>query len=131
MAQISDLTNNEGIDLAAMMVSDANCSQHLPKASFRYDSNIACHLVKPIIYVTKGNHFRSSKRHVHYDLRKDYFGNRIIFNWKSLPDYVINANLIGIIERSLDRFWSNQACLFDYKADLIGTTSRSQLFNCT
>ena len=46
---------------------------------------------------------------------------------RSLPDYVINANSIGILENSLDRFWSNQACLFDYKAGLTGTESRSQL----
>ena len=53
-------------------------------------------------------------------------GNRIISIWNSLPNYVINANSIGLFEKSLDRFWSNQACLFDYEADLAGTGSRSQ-----
>ena len=67
------------------------------------------------------------KKHVHYDLSKYYFGNRIISNWNSFPDSVTIADSIGIIENSLDRFWSNQACLFDYKADLTGTGSRSQL----
>ena len=89
--------------------------------SGKYDSNIACHLVKPNNYVTRG-----FKRHVHYDLRKYYLGNRIISNWNSLPDYVINANSMGLFEKILDRFWSNQACFFDYKADLTATGSRSQ-----
>ena len=94
-----------------------------------YNFNIACHLVKPNNYVTRGHHVRLFKRHVryHYDLRKYYFGNRIISNRNSLPDYVINANSVGSFENSLDRFWSNQACLFDYKADLTGTGSRSQM----
>ena len=60
-------------------------------------------------------------------LFKYYFGNRIMSHWNSLPDYVINANSIGSFENSLDRFWRNQACLFNYKADLTGTGSRSQM----
>ena len=32
------------------------------------------------------------------------FGNRIISNWNSLPDGVINANSIGVFENRLDRF---------------------------
>ena len=47
--------------------------------------------------------------------------------WNSFPDYVIDANSIGLFENSLDRFCSNLACLFDYKADLTGTGSRSQM----
>jgi hypothetical protein len=41
-----------------------------------------------------------------------HFGNRIIPIWNSLPSYVMNANSIGLFEKSLDRFWSNQACFF-------------------
>jgi ribonucleases P/MRP protein subunit RPP40 len=91
-----------------------------------YDLNIAYHVVKPNNYVSRGHHLQLFKRHVHHDLRKFYFGNRIISIWNSLPNYVTNANSIGLFESSLERFWSNQACLFDYKADLAGTGSRSQ-----
>ena len=45
-------------------------------------------------------------------------------NWNSLPDNVIIANSIGVFENRLDRFWSNQACYYDYKADLTGTGSQ-------
>ena len=69
-----------------------------------YDFNIAFNLVKPNNYVTRGHHLRLFKKHVHYDLRIFHFGNRIITNWNSLPDYVINANSIGLFETSLDRF---------------------------
>jgi len=35
-----------------------------------YDSKIACHLVKPNNFVTRGHHLRLYKQHVQYDLRK-------------------------------------------------------------
>jgi hypothetical protein len=69
-----------------------------------YDSNFACHLVKPNNYVTRGHHLRLFKRHVQFDLRKYHFGNPIISNWNSLPDYVINDNSIGLFENSRYRF---------------------------
>jgi len=61
-----------------------------------------------------------------YDLRKYYFGNRIISYWNSLPDYVINSNSIGVFENTLDLFWKIQDCYYNYKSDLAGTESRSQ-----
>jgi len=54
-----------------------------------YVSNIACHLVKPTNFVTRGHHLRLYKQHVHYDMRKYLF-------WKSyLPDYVITSNTVA------------------------------------
>ena len=44
-----------------------------------YDSNIACHLVIPNNYVTRGHHLRLFKRHVHYDLRQFYSGQSYHF----------------------------------------------------
>jgi len=48
-----------------------------------YDSNIACYLVKPNNFITRGHHLRWYKQHVHYDLRKYLFANRIVSNWNS------------------------------------------------
>lgn len=92
-----------------------------------YDSNIACHLFSPTNFITRGNHLRLFKGHVHYDLRKFYFGNRIISIWNSLPDSVVNASSVATFERKLDKFWANQSCLFDYKADLTGIGNRSHM----
>jgi len=92
-----------------------------------YDSNIACHLVKPNNFVTRCHHLRLYKQHVHYDLRKYFFANRIVSNWNSLLDNVITSNSVGIFENRLDEFWRDQACYFDYTADLTGAGSRSQL----
>ena len=91
-----------------------------------YDSNIACHLIKPNNFVTRGHHLRLYKQHVHFDLRKYFFGNRIISNWNSLPDNVINSNSVSMFENRLDKFWEDQLCYYDYTADLTGIGSRSQ-----
>jgi len=88
-----------------------------------YDSNIACHLVKPNNFVTRGHHLWL----YHNDLRKYFFENRIVFNWNSLPDYVITSNSVGIFENTLDKFWRDHACYFDFTADLTGAGSRSQM----
>jgi len=76
-----------------------------------YDSNIACQLVKPTNFVTRGHHLRLFKRHLHYDLRKYYFGNRIISHWNSLRDYVIHSNSIGVFENRLDLFGKSRLLL--------------------
>ena len=91
-----------------------------------YDSNIACHFILNSNLVTRGHHLRLFKRHIHYDLRKYYFGNRVISIWNSLPHHIINSNSIGIFEKNLDQFWRNQDCYFDYKSEMAGTGSRSQ-----
>jgi len=50
------------------------------------------------------------KNDVHYDLRKYYFGNRIVLKWNSLPDNIIISSTIGVFENRLDRFWNKQTC---------------------
>jgi len=74
-----------------------------------YDSNIACHLIKSNKFITRGHHLPLYKQHVHYDLRKYSFGNRIVSIWNSLPDYVIVSNSVGIFENRLDKFWRAHA----------------------
>jgi len=69
-----------------------------------YDSNIACQLVKPNNFVTRGHHLRLYKQHVQYDLCKYLFTNRIVSNWNGLPDNVITSNSVGIFENRLDKF---------------------------
>ena len=80
-----------------------------------YDASNAFQLVKPNSFVTRGHYLRLFKRHVLYDLCKNYFGNRITSIWNSLPDNVINAYSIGEFEKNLDSFWSNQACFYIIK----------------
>ena len=66
----------------------------------------------------------------HYVLRKYSFTVRIVNLWNSLPENVISANTvnniyINIFKNRLDKFWSDQELVYDYKADLTGIGNRS------
>jgi len=39
--------------------------------------------------VTRGNRFKLTQKHVHYNLTKFSFSNRVVPIWNSLPDYVV------------------------------------------
>ena len=43
----------------------------------------------------------------------------------SLPGSVILAHTIDTFKNRLDKFWKNQAMLYDCKSDLTGTGNRS------
>ena len=58
---------------------------------------------------TRGNKFKLAQHHCHYDLRKYNFTNRVIPTFKN----------------RLDKFWSDQEVLYDYKTDLYGIENRS------
>jgi len=74
---------------------------------------------------TRGNRYKLIQHHCHYDLRKFNFTNRVIPIWYSLSDHVVSAEKVNTFKNRLDRFWSNQDVLYDYRADLHG------IKNCT
>ena len=55
-----------------------------------------------------------------YDLRKYSFTVRIVKLWNGLPENVISANTVDTLKNRLDKFWSEQELVYDYKADLTG-----------
>jgi len=60
-----------------------------------------------------------------YDLLK-YFSCRIIVNiWNSLSSEVVNTSSLNSFKNRLDRFWMNQDILYNWHAELTGTSSRS------
>jgi len=61
----------------------------------------------------------------HYDLRKYSFTVRIVNLWNSLPENVISANTVDTFKNRLDKFWSEQELVYDYKADLTVIGNRS------
>ena len=41
--------------------------------------------------------------------------------WNNLPDYVVEADSVNTFKNSLDKYWTNQDVVYDYKLDLTGT----------
>ena len=46
--------------------------------------------------------------------RIHFFANRIVNNWNSLPNHVVNAGSLNIFKNSLDRLWAKQDLLYNY-----------------
>jgi len=44
-----------------------------------------------------------------------------------LPNKVVEADTVDTFKRRLDKFWADQNAILDYKAELTGLTSRSNI----
>jgi len=93
----------------------------------KYQGCVAPSLIKEESYITRGNDFRLQKLRVRYDLRKFGFSNRVINKWNSLPNSVVSANTTNTFKVRLDKFWHNQDIVYDFRAQLQGTGSRSEV----
>jgi len=45
--------------------------------------------------------------------------------WNSLPNEVVHAESTNTFKCRLDKFWSNQEIIYDCRAEIQGTGSRS------
>ena len=93
----------------------------------KYQGCVAPSLIKEEIYVTRGNNLRLQKLWVRYDLQKFGFFNRVVNKWNSLPNWVVSANTTDTFKARLDKFWYNQYIVYDFRAQLQGTGSRSEV----
>jgi len=75
--------------------------------------------------VTRGNRYKLTQKHMHYNLTKFSSANRVVSIWNSLPDYVVSACSVKVFESRLDNCWRDQECLREWKASLSGIGSRS------
>jgi len=65
---------------------------------------------------TRGNQFKMQLTHIHYNLQNNFYSNRIIAAWNSLPNDIVSVS--NIFKKRLDKFWFNQDLKFDWKADI-------------
>ena len=92
-----------------------------------YDSDASMHLNYSKVVSVRGNKFKLYQEPLHYDLRKYFFGNRIIHIWNSLPDEVVLAENINLFKNKLDKFWAEQEVKHNWKAEIQGTGNRSKI----
>jgi len=72
---------------------------------------------------TRTHNLKLVNHRCHYDLRK-YFCTQIINAWNSLPESVISVSTTESFKNKLEKFWSNQDLIYNYKAELTGIVSR-------
>ena len=87
------------------------------------------HLKTIDIQATRGNNLRMKKTRFKYDfLRKFYYTNRVVDAWNSLPNWIVMANSTDTFKCRLDIYWQDQEIIYDFRAQLQGTGSRSDVF---
>ena len=67
------------------------------------------------------------KLRVRYDLRKFGFSNRVVNTWNSLPNWVVSAYTTDTFKARLDQFRYSQDIVYDFRAQLQETVSRSEV----
>ena len=81
------------------------------------------HLIPSLLEIQENTRTRghSNKLYQHRsnkDIRKNFFTNRIINTWNSLPENVISAKNTKIFEHRLDNYWKDQDLLCNYESNL-------------
>ena len=97
--------------------------------SGKYDSAITPTLIISDIHKTRGNDLRLQKSRLKYNMRKFYFtnSNRVVDQWNSLSNLVVTANNTKIFKKRIDQYWQHQDIIFDFRAQIEGTGSRSEV----
>ena len=63
----------------------------------------------------RGHEFTLEHKRLSCPARIHFFANRIVNNWNSLPNHVVNAGSLNIFKISLDRLWAKQDLLYNYR----------------
>ena len=60
---------------------------------------------------------------------RDYSSKRrqVVSIWNTLPNCVVSPNTTDTFKARLDKFWYNQDIVYDFRAQLQGTGSRSEV----
>jgi len=75
-------------------------------------STVALALPKNVTgeYFTTGNSSKLLVKRCRYEVRKNFFSNRILNMWNSLPDYVVMSDTINTstLKNRLDAHWKHR-----------------------
>ena len=63
--------------------------------------------------------------HMHNNLHKHFFSNRIVAIWNSLPNIAVPAESTNTFKNQYDKLWAHRDLKFDWNADICGIGSRS------
>ena len=101
-----------------------------PKNSYckQYDTNVVAHLKTIGILATQSNDLIIFKTRFKYDLHKFYFTNKVVDAWNSLPYWIVMANSTNTFKHRLDIYWQDRDIINDFRAQLQGTGSHSDVF---
>jgi len=60
-------------------------------------------------YQTRGHSLKIAKQRTKLDLMKHFFSQRVVSEWNSLPQHVIEASTVNMFENRLDKCWRHMS----------------------
>ena len=86
----------------------------------KYDQQVALTLPKNVTgeYFTRGNCNKLLVKTCRYELRKNFFSNRIVKMWNSLHDYVVMSDTINTFKSRLDARWKHKRFFISLSSNL-------------
>ena len=99
-----EVENNDKVYKIISNTYDSNTSQNI--LNFREKNSINL----------RGHQFTLEHKRLYTATRVNYFANRVVNNWNSLPENVVGAGTLNMFKNSLDRLWSKQDLLYNYRA---------------
>ena len=96
----------------------------------KYDQQVAIAVPKNVTgkYFTRDNTNKLLVKRCRYELQKNFFSNRIVNMWNSLPDYVVMSDTINTFKNRLDAHWEHRDFLFHYRATYTRTGDQNYMF---
>ena len=83
-----------------------------------YDSNTSQNILtfRENFINLRGHQFTLEHRRLYTASRVNYFANRVVNNRNSLQENVVSAGTLNMFKKFLDRLWSKQDLLYNYRA---------------
>ena len=83
-----------------------------------YDKECCPELIQEPNRKTRGHSLKLYALFASKNVRHNFFTIRIVETWNSLPCDVVDAPTVNTFKNRLDKFWSSQQILTNYKAKL-------------
>ena len=97
----------------------------------KYDEDCTEGLFTLQVNETRGHSKKLYKTRARLNIRKYTFPNRVVNNWNSLPERVVNSETTIRFEKGLDSYWKNQDQKFNYKTQIATTTTQDHEIEIT
>ena len=88
---------------------DLICLYQILKGAYDIDNQL---FIPSTITITRGHTKKLFKQHTNSYTRSKFFSNRVINDWNSLPQFIVDSSSVNEFKMLLDRHYSN--CLFDF-----------------
>ena len=85
-------------------IYDSNTCQYILNFRQNKGVNLRCH------------QYTLEHKRLYTASRVNYFANRVVKVWNSLPEKVVGAGTLNMFKNSLDRLWSKQELVYNYRS---------------